>query len=89
MAQSFWQHCSNRHILLTSVKTALLVGSVLACINHFEAILSWTFTPTQKLKIALTYLVPFSVATYAAARHAQRTLAAQPQVTGQEARIPS
>jgi hypothetical protein len=75
MAQPFWQHCLNRHILLTSVKTALLVGSVLACINHFEAILAWTFTPMQKMKIAITYLVPFSVATYAAARHAQRTQA--------------
>lgn len=87
MAPSFWQHCLNRHILLTSVKTALLVGSVLACINHYEAILNWTFTPAQKLKIALTYLVPFSVATYAAARHAQRALAARPAQEG--ARIPS
>jgi len=73
MAAPFWRHSLNREILLTSVKTALLVGSVIACINHFEAIFTWTFTPVQRMKIAITYLVPFSVATYAAARHAQRT----------------
>lgn len=72
MATSFWRHCLNRDILLTSLKTALLVGSVLAAINHFEPILAWRFTPAQQAKIALTYLVPFCVATYAVARHAQR-----------------
>lgn len=72
MSASFWRHCANRGILRTSLKTALLVGSILAFINHFEAIVSWSFTPIQRLKIAITYLVPFSVATYAAARHAQR-----------------
>ncbi len=69
---SFWRHCANPHILFTSVKTALVVGSVLALINHFEAILTRQFTPLQKMKIAITYLVPFSVATYAAAKHAAR-----------------
>ena len=73
MAISLWRHCLNPGILLTSLKTALLVGSMLAVINHYEAILGWSFTLVQKLKIAITYLVPFSVATYAAARHAQRS----------------
>jgi hypothetical protein len=76
---SFWRHCRNPKILRTSVKTALLVGTILAAINHYEAILAWSFTATQKIKIAITYLVPFSVATYAAARHAQRL---QEQATG-------
>jgi len=72
MARSIWRHSVNPHILFTSVKTALLVGTVLALINHFEAIVNWNLTRVQQAKIAVTYLVPFSVATYAAAAHARR-----------------
>lgn len=75
MAKSFWRHCGNPHILYTSAKTALVVGTILALINHFEAILAWQFTTVQVMKIAITYLVPFSVATYAAAKHAARMAA--------------
>lgn len=71
MANSFWKHCGNPVILRTSLKTALLVGTVLGLINHFEALLAWEFTSVQVAKILVTYLVPFSVATYAAATHAR------------------
>ena len=68
----FWRHCFERAIVFTAIRTAIVVGTILALINHFEAIATWSFTPMQELKIALTYVVPFSVATYAAAQHAQR-----------------
>lgn len=69
---SFWWHCTEAGILKTAVRTALVVGTVLAAINHFEAILSGSFAPVQIFKIGLTYMVPFCVATYAGARQAQR-----------------
>ena len=72
MRKSFLRHCIHPDILKTSIKTGLLVGVILAFINHFEGILKLDLTATELLQIAITFLVPFSVATYAAARHAQR-----------------
>src|SRR5581483_841874 len=49
-------------MLRRSAKTALVVGTILMAINHFDA---WGhMTPRRRFQIGLTYLVPFSVATY-------------------------
>jgi hypothetical protein len=64
-------HCKNRQILKTSLKTALVVGTILGLINHFESILRLSLNPTEILQILVTFLVPFCVATYSAAKHAQ------------------
>ncbi|MDD9867751.1 MAG: nitrate/nitrite transporter NrtS [Candidatus Campbellbacteria bacterium] len=70
--KSIFHHARHPHILKTSIRTALIVGTVLALINHFDSIFTWTLTSTQVFQILITYLVPFSVASYAAAKHAQR-----------------
>jgi hypothetical protein len=64
-------HCKNAQILKTSLRTALVVGTVLGVINHFDGIIKLSLTSTEIFQIVITYLVPFSVATYCAARHAQ------------------
>lgn len=51
--------------ILRSIKTALVVGSVLAIINHGQALLSGHFAPGWVIPMLITYLVPFTVATYA------------------------
>jgi hypothetical protein len=66
-----WHHCKNAQILKTSIRTALVVGTVLGFINHFDGIIKLSLTSTEIFQIAITYLVPFSVATYSGARHAQ------------------
>jgi hypothetical protein len=48
-----------------SIKVALLVGTILAAINHGDAILAGDLDLTRLLKICLTYVVPFAVSTYA------------------------
>ncbi len=53
-----------RDTLVRSLKTALLVGSVLGVINHGPALLAGHFTMDQLAPLFITYLVPFSVATY-------------------------
>lgn len=53
-----------RDTLVRSVKTALLVGSILGLINHGPALLAGHFTTEQLTPLFITYLVPFSVATY-------------------------
>jgi hypothetical protein len=63
---------NNKDVFQTSIKTALVVGTLLAIINHSEEILYLTFTPRGLIEIGVTYLVPFSVATYAGLKQAQR-----------------
>ena len=48
-----------------ALKVALLVGSILAVINHGDVVLSGMATTTVWVKICLTFLVPYCVATFA------------------------
>jgi len=66
----FLKHLKDRVIFFRSVKVALLVGTVLALINHYDAILNGSFNRTNTIQIVLTYLVPYCVATYASVSHA-------------------
>ncbi len=50
--------------LLRSIKTALVVGSILAAINHGQDILSGQLSWHWLVPMLVTYLVPFSVATF-------------------------
>jgi hypothetical protein len=52
-------------ILRRSLRVALLVGSLLVAINHGDHLLSGELSATGWLKIALTFLVPYGVSTYA------------------------
>ena len=53
-----------RDTLTRSVKTALVIGTVLGLINHGQALLAGHFTADHLGPLLLTYLVPFFVATY-------------------------
>ena len=57
-------YCLERDTLLFSVKMALVVGTLLAVINHGQALLTGHFTPGELLPLCLTYCVPFAVAMY-------------------------
>ena len=53
-----------RPVVLTAIKVALVVGTILALINHGPALLALELSRQQILQIALTYLVPYCVSTY-------------------------
>ncbi len=53
------------------MKVASVVGTVLAFINHYDSIFSGTLTATDIIQILVTYLVPYSVATFGAAMQAK------------------
>ena len=55
-------------ILKRSINIAILVGTMLAFINHGELILSWSLTPQCWMKIGLTCLVPYFVASWTATK---------------------
>jgi hypothetical protein len=48
-----------------ALKVAFVVGSILAVINHGDVVLSGEATTMVLIKIALTFLVPYCVATFA------------------------
>ena len=57
----------------SSTKVALVVGSILAAINYGDRIfLRGDMAVLDWIKLAVTYCVPFFVATYGAARYATK-----------------
>lgn len=65
-------------VVRRSLQVAAVVGTILFVINQLDVVLSGKVTPVVLLKIVLTYLVPYLVATYSALAintlHAARAL---------------
>ena len=58
----------SKKILINSVKTAIFFGTVLAFINHGDVIMGGALTPECVLKVGLSCLVPYSVASWTATK---------------------
>ena len=65
---SFLRLAGDRATLIGGVKVALVVGTVLNFINQGDRLLSMRFDEVVWWKVGLTYLVPFCVSVYSAAR---------------------
>ena len=71
--KKFFAIATERGTVATSAKVALFVGSVLALINYGDRIfLRFDMHAVDWVKLAITYCVPYCVATYGAARYAMR-----------------
>jgi hypothetical protein len=71
--KTFYEAAIERNTVVTSTKAAFIVGSLLALINYGDRIfLRGDMNTTDWIKIALTYCVPYCVATYGAARYATK-----------------
>ena len=69
--KTFFAVISERDTIATSAKVALFVGSILGLINYGDRIfLRCDMRAADWLKLAVTYCVPYCVATYGAARYA-------------------
>ena len=64
--KNFLTLACSRPVFIRALKVALLVGTMLAFINHGEKILDMSFSAQDWFKILLTYLVPYSVSTWSA-----------------------
>ena len=62
-----------------AIRTSLVVGSLLALINHGDSILAGTLSGGAILKILLTYAVPYCVALYASISAMKAMAAAKPK----------
>lgn len=69
--KTFLAVATERGTVATSARVALLVGSILAVINYGDRIfLRGDMQALDWIKLAITYCIPYSVATYGAARYA-------------------
>ena len=69
--KTFFQAATERRTVIVSAKVALVVGTILALINYGDRIfVSCDMRAVDWVKLAVTYLVPYCVATYGAARYA-------------------
>jgi hypothetical protein len=59
-------------IFWRAIRTSLFVGSLLVLINHGPEMFDGSLTFGRWLRIGLTYVVPYSVATYSATMYALR-----------------
>lgn len=63
--KAFLNQATQPGVQRRSIRVALLVGTILILINYFDRFLSGSITRADVLKIALTYCVPYMVATWA------------------------
>ncbi len=61
----FWAAARERAVVVRALKVAVVIGTLLVAINHGDVFLSGG--EINWFKIILTYMVPYGVATYAAA----------------------
>lgn len=64
--ESFLSIALSRNVVARATRVALIVGTVLALINHGDRILGLTLTGSNIWQILLTYLVPYAVSTWSA-----------------------
>ncbi len=69
----FLKYAGDKKTVFRSIKVALVVGTLLGLINHYGLIFSGNLTVNEIIQIGITYLVPYSVATFGAASQAKHT----------------
>lgn len=60
----FMRIAGSRPVVIRAVRIALVVGTVLAAINHGDRLFLGDIDLSTALKILLTFCVPYSVSTY-------------------------
>ena len=58
--------CKRRAVMRRAAMIALVVGTILAIINHGDRLISGDISSEVVIKILMTYLVPYCVSTYSA-----------------------
>ena len=63
-SRDFWHIASSRAVVVRAARVAVVVGTVLACINHGDHVFSLTFDFDTVWRVLLTFCVPYCVSTY-------------------------
>ena len=68
---SFLSLALSRSVVIAAIKVALVVGTLLALINHYDKLPTLDFRRSDYFKILLTYFVPYGVSTWSAVKALQ------------------
>ncbi|UTW44515.1 nitrate/nitrite transporter NrtS [bacterium SCSIO 12696] len=68
---SFISLAISKKVVFSALKVSAIVGTALALINHGSALIKAAADAEVAIKIALTYLVPYCVSTYASVKAIQ------------------
>jgi len=71
--QNWLQLALRRDVVLRAARVALLVGTILALINHGDRLMYGGMEANEYLKIFLTYFVPYSVSTFSSVQTIRKT----------------
>ena len=63
----FLQCCKRKENWMRAIKVALVVGTALGIINHYDMFLYGTYSNRRIIQMIITYLVPFAVSLHASA----------------------
>ena len=63
-------------VVKRAMKMMVVVGCVLAAINHGDTLLAGAMTATAWLKVVLTFVVPYCVSTISSVQAIRRTVQA-------------
>ena len=61
---NYLELATSSQVVRSAIRVSLIVGTLLAFINHGSAIVQLSLNSENILKILLTYLVPYCVSTY-------------------------
>jgi hypothetical protein len=61
---SFFKRAREPRVVSLALRVALVVGTILNLINHFDLLFGAPLTRTTLVQIALTYVVPYCVSTH-------------------------
>ena len=64
---TFLEAATQRPIVIKSLKVAAIVGTILVLINYSNKFFPLDLAPSDWIRMAMTYCVPYCVSTYSAA----------------------
>ena len=67
--KTFIKHAKSKHNILRAIKVGLVVGTVLAIINHYDMFVSGQYEIRRFVQIIVTYFVPFTVSLHGGAMY--------------------
>jgi len=68
---SFIDLATTAQVVKTAIRISLIIGTILALINHGEGIINLALSTQNISQILLTYLVPYGVSTYSGVKALQ------------------
>ncbi len=74
----------SKEVMMTAARVALVVGTILALINHGPNIVHGTLSHENIYQIIITYLVPYCVSTYSALKMFQQIKDAECRVNNEQ-----